>query len=47
MSKIITTEIFIENSKKIHGNLYNYDKTIYTGSRNKVIITCKIHGDFE
>lgn len=41
-----TTEQFIENSKKVHGKLYDYNKTIYTNANEKVIITCKIHGDF-
>jgi len=37
----------IENFKKVHGNKYNYDKTVYENSCSKVIITCSIHGDFE
>lgn len=43
----ITTDKFIERTKKIHGNLYDYTKTIFNGSNNKVTITCPIHGDFE
>lgn len=42
----ITTEIFINRSKTIHNLFYNYDKTVINGIRNKVIITCPIHGDF-
>lgn len=42
-----TTKEFIEASIKIHGQFYNYNKTVFTGSKNKVIITCPIHGDFE
>ncbi|AFC21724.1 HNH endonuclease [Cronobacter phage vB_CsaM_GAP32] len=42
-----TTENFIERSKKIYGDTFNYTNTNYTGINNKVIITCKIHGDFE
>lgn len=41
-----TTEQFIENSRTVHGDLYSYDKTIYVNNHTKVIITCKIHGDF-
>lgn len=41
------TEDFIRNSNIIHKNLYNYEKTNYTGTRKCVIITCKIHGDFK
>lgn len=41
------TEQFIEKAKKIHGNKYDYSKVDYKGSFEKVIITCRIHGDFE
>lgn len=42
-----TTEEFIENCIKIHGNLYIYDKVIYTGDGGKITITCKEHKEFE
>lgn len=38
---------FIEKAEKIHGNKYDYNKTVYNNSRTKVTITCSIHGDFE
>lgn len=41
-----TTEIFVEESIKVHGNKYDYKKTRYKNNRDNVIITCKIHGDF-
>ncbi|MBO7582532.1 MAG: hypothetical protein J6T20_01920 [Treponema sp.] len=41
-----TTEEFIEKAKKVHGNKYNYSKVKYDGNKNKVCITCPIHGDF-
>ena len=43
----ITTEEFIEKAIKVHGNLYDYSKTIYDGRKTKLIITCNVHGDFE
>jgi hypothetical protein len=43
----LTNEEFIQKSKEIHGDKYEYNKTNYTLSKNKVIITCKEHGDFE
>lgn len=43
----LTTEIFIERAQKIHGHKYKYDKSLYQSTDNKIIITCKIHGDFE
>jgi hypothetical protein len=42
-----TNDDFIKKSNIIHKNIYNYDKTIYKSTRKKVIITCKIHNDFE
>jgi hypothetical protein len=42
-----TTEEFIKQSTDIHGNNYNYSKTVYDSSNEKVIIICKIHGEFE
>lgn len=41
-----TTEEFIENCKKIHGELYDYSKVEYIGIFNKIIIICKKHGEF-
>ena len=37
---------FIEDSIKVHGDLYDYSKVEYKNNTTKVIITCKIHGDF-
>jgi len=31
----------------VHGSRYTYEKVVYKKSHEKVIITCKIHGDFE
>lgn len=45
--KKLTTEEFIKKAKIIHKDKYIYDKTLYINSRQKVIITCPIHGDFE
>lgn len=42
-----TTEHFIEQARKIHGDRFGYDKTEYRGRRFGVVITCKTHGDFE
>ena len=45
--KFLTTEEFIEKSREKHGNLYDYSKVEYKDSREKVIIICPKHGDFE
>ena len=42
-----TTEEFIELARQVHGDKYDYSKTVYLNKRSKVIITCPIHGDFE
>jgi len=41
MSKKLTQEEYIEKVRFIHNNSYDYSKTIYTGNKNKLIITCK------
>ena len=41
-----TTEDFILEATKLHDGKYNYNKTVYCGAKEKVIITCPIHGDF-
>jgi len=43
----MTTNEFIERSIKIHGDTYNYSKVNYKNSNTKVIIICKIHGEFQ
>lgn len=39
-------EDFLYYSNIAHGNRYDYSKAIYTISRNKVIIVCPQHGEF-
>jgi hypothetical protein len=45
--KTYTCDEFIAKANEIHNNKYNYSKVKYINSQTKVIITCKIHGDFE
>jgi hypothetical protein len=48
MLKNKSLEDIINIFNNIHNDLYSYDKfTDYKGYNNKIIITCKIHGDFE
>ena len=44
--KKITTINFIEKSKKIHGDKYDYSKVKYETCRKKVCIICPKHGEF-
>ena len=37
---------FVEDSRKVHGNKYDYSKVVYVNNRTPVIIGCPIHGDF-
>lgn len=46
MSQKKTTEQFIEDAKKVHGDLDSFDKVEYNGNKVKVCITCKEHGDY-
>ena len=41
------TETFIKKARVIHGDKYDYTKTVYINAKTDVTITCPIHGDFE
>ena len=45
-SKPINNDDFINFANIKHNNLYTYSKCKYITDREKVIITCKLHGDF-
>jgi hypothetical protein len=47
MPKKKTTEEFIQDSIKVHGDKYDYSKVDYKNSRTNVIIVCKVHGEFK
>lgn len=38
---------FVEKATAVHGGLYTYENTNYLRNKQKVAITCKIHGDFQ
>jgi Zn finger protein HypA/HybF involved in hydrogenase expression len=40
------TNYFIEKARKKHGDRYDYSKSEFINSREKIKITCKDHGDF-
>ena len=46
MSEVLTTEIFIQRAIAIHGNAYDYSRTIFNKSSKKLCIICKKHGEF-
>lgn len=37
---------FIDACNKVHNNAYEYKNTLYKMIQDKIIITCKVHGDF-
>lgn len=41
-----TTEEFIADARKVHGNKYDYSKVDYKGHRKPVCIICLEHGEF-
>ena len=43
----LTIEEFIEKAKKVHGDKYDYSKSIYNGYHRLLTITCPKHGDFQ
>ena len=46
MKKKLTTNEWIEKAKLVHADKYDYSKSEYTGSQNKICIICKKHGEF-
>jgi len=46
VDKIFDTETFIEKSKRIYKDKYDYYNTIYCNSNKSISIICKKHGEF-
>ena len=42
-----STEDFIHNARKVHGDKYDYSKTEYVASKMPVTIICPEHGEFQ
>lgn len=42
-----SNEEIIANFKAVHGDRYDYSKTIYSNSSIKVVVLCSVHGAFE
>lgn len=42
-----STQEWVQEAIGVHGELYDYSKTVYVRAKSKVIIICKEHGDFE
>lgn len=42
----LTQEKFLERTISVHGDKYDYSKTVYTRHCDKITVICKIHGEF-
>lgn len=42
-----STEQFIEDARKIHGDKYDYSKVNYTNNKTNITIVCPEHGEFQ
>jgi len=47
MTNKLSKENFIEKSKELYNEKFDYSKTNYINTRTKVIIICPLHGEFE
>lgn len=43
----MTTDEFIEKAREVHGQKYDYSKSVYKRLKVPLVVTCRIHGDFE
>lgn len=46
IKKTYTKDTFVHIANTKHNNFFNYEKTNYINNKNKITITCPIHGDF-
>lgn len=46
MPKAMNTSDFVTKAVSVHGNKYDYSKTLYTRASAPIIVTCANHGDF-
>lgn len=46
MPKKQTLQSFIEKATTVHGLTYSYDNAVYENSATKLLITCRVHGNF-
>ena len=44
--KLLTNEEFLKKCILTHGDKYDYSKTAYINKRTKILVICKIHGEF-
>ena len=42
----MSQETFITRARNVHGDKYDYSKTVYQDMRSKILIVCPRHGEF-
>lgn len=40
-------DYYIPLFREIHGDFFDYTKSVFSTSKSKIIVTCPVHGDFE
>lgn len=43
----LNTEIFIQRAREVHGDTYDYSKSVYVGKDKPLVIICSVHVEFE
>lgn len=46
MSNKKDTTYFINRAELVHGNRYDYSKSVYVTTMKKLVVTCSVHGEF-
>lgn len=46
LSRVKSADTFVEEARALHGDLFDYDKVDYRSITQRVLISCKKHGDF-
>ena len=46
-TQLFDTPQWVAKAREVHGDRYDYAKSVYRGDRENVTITCTAHGDFE
>lgn len=47
MSKKVTTQVFISRAREVHGDRYDYSKSVYVSATTPITIICPEHGEFQ
>ena len=47
MSRKVTTQDFIQRAREVHGDKYDYSKSVYVSATTNLTIICPTHGEFQ